>query len=175
MIPMDCKMTFIWLSIQGWEQNSSVPQAWNVKGCKHPQTGWKQSQLKGREEVAEVNLLKSIFHSASTNMLHSDWGQSDRQAWAPPPSSPSVASNSNAPAVRCLSCSGFTGAGLVIVGTYEECAPSFTDGDAISAGAVGGYQGDSSTSTLSRWILRHCHLLAKARMCHTKLGVLPRD
>lgn len=36
------------------------------------------SQLMEREEAAEVELVKSIFHFVSTNMLRGDWGQSDR-------------------------------------------------------------------------------------------------
>lgn len=32
----------------------------------------------GEEEAAEVELVKSIFHLVSTNILCSDWGQSDR-------------------------------------------------------------------------------------------------
>lgn len=97
----------------------------------------------------------------------------------PPPSDTDSDTLTTHPALladeRCPLCLGFKGGGPVRVRKQEECGPSFTDGDAISAGAVGGYQGDSSTSTLSRWILRHCHLLAETWMCHTKLGVLRRD
>lgn len=37
-------------------------------------------------------------------------------------------------------CSGFKGGVPAMVRKQEECRPSFTDGDAISAGAVGGYK-----------------------------------
>lgn len=37
------------------------------------------SQLMERAEAAEEELVKSIFHFVSTNMLCSDWGQGDRQ------------------------------------------------------------------------------------------------
>lgn len=54
----------------------------------------------------------------------------------------------------------------------EEHKPSFTDGDAISTGAVGGYQGDSSTSTLPRWLAWHCHLSPKnLHVSHSTQGV----
>lgn len=43
-----------------------------VEGGMNPQAGRKRSWLKGRAEAAEVKLLKSILHSASTNVLHSD-------------------------------------------------------------------------------------------------------
>ncbi len=36
------------------------------------------SRLMERAEAAEVELVKSIFHFVSTNMLCGDWGQSDR-------------------------------------------------------------------------------------------------
>lgn len=36
------------------------------------------SQLMERAEAVEVELVKSIFHFVSTNMLCGDWGQSDR-------------------------------------------------------------------------------------------------
>lgn len=158
-------------------RKEQVPQVYDVKGSMNPQVGRKQSWLKGRAEAAGVKLLKSILHSASTNVLHSDWGQSDRPD---PPSSIRhwLRRANHTPGATgrrgCLLCLGFKGGGSVRVCKHEECRPSFTDGDAISAGAVGGYQGDSSTSTLARWILRHCHLLAKTWMCHTKLGVLHR-
>lgn len=56
---------------------------------------------------------------------------------------------------------------------WEEHKASFTNGDAISTGAVGGYQGDSSTSVLPRWPLCHCHLSLKTHMCRIQLRVLP--
>lgn len=44
--------------------------------------------------------------------------------------------------------------------------------NAISIGAVGGCQGDSSTSTLSRWPAWHCHLLPKnLHVSHLNQGV----
>lgn len=61
-----------------WLEKSSVPHVNDVKGSMNPLVANKQSWLKGRAEAAEVKLLKSILHSASTNVLHSDWGQSDR-------------------------------------------------------------------------------------------------
>lgn len=53
------------------------------------------SQLMGRAEAAEVELVKSIFHSVSTNMLCSDWGQSDRWIDLPTPP-PSVLTHAHA-------------------------------------------------------------------------------
>lgn len=74
----------------------------------------------------------------------------------------------------CILCLGSWGKRLWL-GIYkkEEHKPSFTDRDAISTGAVGGYQGDSSTSTLPRWLVWHCHLSPKTCMCCTQLRVLP--
>lgn len=54
---------------------------------------------------------------------------------------------------------------------WEEHKPSFTNGDAISTGAVGGYQGDSSTSVLPRWPLCHCHLSLKTHVSYSTQGV----
>lgn len=132
---------------------------------KHEPSGEKKTKLvEGKSRGSGVKLLKSILQSASTNVLHSDWGQSDRPD---PPSSIRhwLRHANHTPAATgrrgCLLCSGSEGGGLVRVRKHEEFRPSFTVGDAIVAGAVGGYQGDSSTSTLSRWILRHYHLLAK--------------
>lgn len=154
--------------IQGWEGGSAF--------LMNPQTEWKQI-ARWREEqrqrrwnclnqsfilllpigctVIEVKVTGSgglLFHSTQ------------------PPDIPHCCQTSIASCVRV-----FPGVGLVRVCKHEQRGPWFTDGDAMAAGAVGGYQGDSSTSTLSRWIPRHCHLLAKTWMCHTKLRVLPRD
>lgn len=59
---------------------ASVSQGQKVNGSASPLTRWKQmdSQLMGKVETAEVELVKSIFHFVSTNMLCGDWGQSDR-------------------------------------------------------------------------------------------------
>lgn len=74
MRQMDSKIHVIF-SMTTKEQRSSGVRCKR----KHKSSGREQSWLKGRAEAAEVKLLKSILHSASTNVLHSDWGQSDRQ------------------------------------------------------------------------------------------------
>lgn len=151
---------------------------YDVKGSINPQeenkAGWREEQRQRRWNClnqSSILLLPMCCTVIEVKVTGS--------AIPPPPSDTDSDTLTTHPALlaveRCRLCSGFKGGGPVRVRKQEECRPSFTDGDAISAGAVGGYQGDSSTSTLSRWMLRHCHLLAKTWMCHTKLGVLPRD
>lgn len=62
---------------------------------------------------------------------------------------------------------------MPVVSAYKgkEHRPSFTDRDIISTGALGGYQGDFSTSTLPRWPVWHRHLSPKTCMSHSTQGV----
>lgn len=112
----------------------------------------------GRAEAAKVELVKSIFHFVFTNMLCSDWGQSDRQESPPQPPTPlSVFKHTHAcphTHLYCQSrlrllCSGSrVKTPVVRVYTQEEHKPSFTDGHAFSTGALGGYHGDSSNTPI---------------------------
>lgn len=66
MRQMDSEIQVVF-SVTTKEQRSS-----GAKGSLNPQAGGKQSRLKGSAEAAEVKLLKSILHSASTNVLRGD-------------------------------------------------------------------------------------------------------
>lgn len=130
------------------------------------------SHLMERAEAAEADLLKSIFHFVSTVCCEVIGVRVTGKAEAP--SSPTCQHTHihlHSQTGFCLLCSGSWGKRLGTGRKQEQHKPSFTDGDAISTGAVGGYQGDSSTSTPSRWPAWHCHSSPKTCMCHTPLRV----
>lgn len=160
---------------------ASLPQGQKVS----PPTGWKQmdSQLMGRAEAAEVELVKSIFHFVSTNMLCGDWGQSDRQDW-PPPSflHPSVLTHTHAHTTISTVRPGFVF--CVQVSWGKRLWLGLTHGKNTSPHLPTGTQSLQEQWEVTKVILQLQHspdgprgiviCRQKTCMCRTQLGVLPR-
>lgn len=118
----------------------------------------------------------------STNMLCSDWGQSDRRTKpSPPPHLPRTPSPPPSltqhtmwlvyffffPPVSWEKTSALEGLQTGAIQPFFTCT--------ISTGVAGGYRGDPSTATHSRWPACHCHLSPENLcLCHTRLWVQPR-
>lgn len=122
----------------------------------------------------------------STNMLCSDWGQSDRRT---KPSPPILTPQRPFPAPTTCPTHPFLPCGSSIFffsppGSWEKTSaleglqtgviqPFFTL--TISTGAAGGYRGDPSSPTHSRWPACHCHLSPENPcLCHARLWMQPR-
>lgn len=118
----------------------------------------------------------------STNMLCSDWGQSDRRTKPTPP--PHILRTHSPPPSPVQHIHFYHVAGLSFFfppGSWEKTSaleglqtaalkPFFTC--TISTGAAAGYRGDLSTATPSRWPACYCHLSPENLcLCHTRLQV----
>lgn len=127
-----------------------------------------------RAEAAEVELLKSILHSLPP-IRCAVIGV--RVTGRPNPHSPTP-SPITCPHIHsydgrwwwgqdCLLCSG-SWEKTSVVGAHElEEESPYVPTARFTVGAVGGYRGDPSTPTRSRWPGRHCHLSPKKPACVT--------
>lgn len=141
-------------------------------GSASPRSGWKQmdSQLMERAEAAEMELLKSILHSLPPIRCAVIGVRVTGRPNLPPrphhlPTHPFLQRGGG---LRdCLCCSG-SREKTSAVGAYEleEKSPYLPTAQ-FSVGAVGGYRGDPSTPSRSRWPGRHCHLSPKKPACVT--------
>lgn len=135
------------------------------------------SQLMERAEAAEVELLKSILHSLPP-IRCAVIGV--RVTGRPNPPLPYTHHLPTHPFLRwrmggAETVLRFPGENIYSWGLVLEEESPYLPTARFSVGAAGGYRGDPSTATRSRWLGRHCHLLPKKTCtCHTRVGVLPR-
>lgn len=129
---------------------------------------WWKEQRRRRQTCLNQSFIS--FPPYAVQWLGSEW-QVKLKPLCPPPVLTRTHIHLRYQTGFCLLCSGSWGKRPRMARKQEKHKPSFTDGDAISTGAVGGYQGDSSTSTPSRWPAWHCHSSPKTCMCHTPLRV----